>query len=334
MFSALLALGLSQDYSVVYIVPPGDLDFPSVRFPRFNFTNRGLNEVQAEQPPLAAAGEEIQARLEQCRELEVQSEKVAGFLVGDSERLQETETYFSERTDCELRYHSGEAVGERLPLIANFVSSIVEIRGLNKLTFKNLEACLEKRTELIKVDRPRAQLSLELAGEPAAVEAVEINGEKFAATDFLFVGPGNQMLRSARPGLLTRRIEREKKIVVETRLSDNLEFKHPVLSEQAGFFPLTSRCLQLVTTVENFESNAKLTSGKLLELLHEACEIFPCLYEAEFNSPEISFNRWGGNTGGLIDEKPFENLRCIDGHGCSGLSLFPEKLEKMEVELR
>ncbi len=326
-FGKLLAFFLAQKYHVIFVGPPG-LKKDYYSYPRFS-----LSPVDSEGYPAKIFTPDkiiskLRDRLTKIDGLGLNVNKLVGYLLegrGNGENLAE---FYTELENCEVSQLTGEAVQSRQPLLANFVDSVVEIRGIKQLVFKGIaEATVKSFEKYHDLVRGRTCSVKKMREASSRIETLRYGNKELEGEMYIFTGTAGRYLNRK----IYCRPERE--LVMPIKLSGWIDFSTPVLTEKLEIYPRQPGELHL-NLVNNFteEGNCsnKIINEELLELMHEACELLPFLYEQEFQRPQLNFNWWSSQKSQELIKTNRANYCYLGGFGRFGLLYLEEAISWLE----
>lgn len=266
-------------------------------------------------------------------ELEAETEMNVGFrtegtlglafdppAVADLERQAE----FLERMDLAFEELSIGECRELEPRISNYVSKAIRVSSEYQVDNRRLVEALKERVRVRGATIREHEPVEEFDVENGRVESIRTAEDEYTADLFLIcTGAGTKQLEGL-PEADRMPVRPVKGQAFSVQLSDPPEIEHVLRSPDVYCVPKDDGRMIIGATMEEKGYDTRVTAGAILELIHDAYEMVPFIYENEL------LETWTGLRPASRDSLPIigpssvtENLAFATGHYRNGILLTP-----------
>lgn len=217
-----------------------------------------------------------------------------------------------------------DRVRELEPRISNYVSKGIRIDSEYQIDNRRLVDALEERCRSRGVSIRDHEPVEEFDVKNGRVQAVNTNKDTYRADEYVLCAGAHSGHFDELPGPDQIPVRPVKGQALSVQLSEPPEVQHVLRSPDVYCVPKDDGRLVVGATMEEEGFDTTVTAGAVLDLLHDAYEMVPFIYENEL------LETWAGLRPASRDSLPIlgpssvtENLTFASGHYRNGILLTP-----------
>ncbi|MFB6226959.1 MAG: glycine oxidase ThiO [bacterium] len=236
----------------------------------------------------------------------------------------ERQVDYLNRMDLTVEELSPEACRELEPRISSYVSKAIRVSSEYQVDNRRLAEALKERAKLRNVDLHERTPAETIRVENGSVQSVSTPKGDFSADYYLLCAGAKTGKIDGLPESDRMPIRPVKGQALSVQLSDPPEVEHVLRSQDVYCVPKDDGRLVVGATMEEEGYDTTVTAGAVLNLLHDAYEMVPFIYENEL------LETWAGLRPASRDSRPIigpststDNLGFASGHYRNGILLTP-----------